>query len=374
MDNILKNINEYHTPCYLLDKERLIFNCEKIRKAFQKKWKADNLIFGYSIKTNNRPQFLEIVRELGWYAEAVSDFEIEMAKNCGYTYKNIIYNGTCRKHMLFDALSGGAIVNLDSMEEVKSVSMYRGAAKVGLRVNFDLEKACPGETTAGLRASRFGISYENRDLEKAICLLRNSKKEIAGLHFHMSTTTRSTHVFKEIAKMAVHVIKEYHLNLDYIDIGGGFFGGKVVPEKPKMEDYAETICNTLKIAVDENKTKLILEPGVSVVATAVTYLSSVTAVKDIRENRIVVLDGTALHINPFLQNRFQPYRVYSGNKEKIKEQLITGSTCMEKDYFVNMENEIMLSMGDKVEFFDAGAYTGVFNSSFILDTPRLYVI
>lgn len=31
---------------------------------------------------------------------------------------------------------------------------------IGLRVNFDLEKMCPGQTAGGKEGSRFGLSYE----------------------------------------------------------------------------------------------------------------------------------------------------------------------------------------------------------------------
>ena len=41
---------------------------------------------------------------------------------------------------------------------------------------------------------------------------------------HVSTKTRSLNIYKTLAMMANKIIKEYDIQVDYIDIGGGFFG------------------------------------------------------------------------------------------------------------------------------------------------------
>ena len=63
--------------------------------------------------------------------------------------------------------------------------------RIGLRVNFDLESICEGETTAGLLGSRFGLNVENGEFETAINKLLDLRMKIKGIHLHYSTKTRS---------------------------------------------------------------------------------------------------------------------------------------------------------------------------------------
>ena len=271
--------------------------------------------------------------------------------------------------------------------------------EVGLRVNFDLEALCPGETTAGEAVSRFGICYENGEFKKAVLMLKEAGISVHGIHLHTSTKSRSAKVFNMLARKAVELAKEYELGLQYIDMGGGFFGGQKVAGKPSMEEYAACICGELRKGFAPEKTRLILEPGASVIATAMEYMTRVINTRDIRGERVVTLDGTLLHINPFMSHRVPPYRLVQqeqktalvsgteclqeGNfakqqnsaaeKKTPEQQLICGCTCMENDRFLTVEGEVALKPGDVFLFQNAGAYTEAFNSEFILALPKVYV-
>lgn len=267
------------------------------------------------------------------------------------------------------------------MAEVEDLCAYlaskhdRKKTEVGLRVNFDLETLCPGETTAGEAVSRFGICYENGDFERAVTMLRNAGLEVNGIHLHTSTKSRSARVFTMLARKAVELAKEYQLRLQYIDMGGGFFGGQKVEGKPSMEEYATVICGELKKGFKPEETRLILEPGASVIATSMEYMTRVINTRDIRGERVVTLDGTVLHINPFMSHRTPAYRLVQNRESNRQErQLICGCTCMENDRFLTAENEKTVETGDIFLFQNAGAYTEAFNSEFILKLPKVYVV
>ena len=75
--------------------------------------------------------------------------------------------------------------------------------KVGIRVNFDLEKECPNETAMGLDGGRFGFSLENGSFNKAVKRINNIKNvKVVGIHLHNSTKTRSLKIYKTLAKKA----------------------------------------------------------------------------------------------------------------------------------------------------------------------------
>ena len=88
---------------------------------------------------------------------------------------------------------------------------------------------------------------------------------------------------------------------------------------------------------------------------------------------MVTVDGSLLHINPFFSVRRPDYRLYSSGKEKVLKQLICGSTCIEKDHIVQVENENEIKIGDYIQINNAGAYTMGFNNCFINVPPYIYI-
>lgn len=371
---------KYETPCYVIDIESFRQNCMAIKEPFEACWNG-RVEFGYSVKTNHNESLMRYAAEnLDWYIETVSPDEYVRACSLAAPGR-IILNGPCKEEILRKAYEAGSILNLDHLSEVEILCRLAAEqphkAEIGLRLNFDLEALCPGETTAGDSVSRFGICYENGDFGRAVELLRAADIEPAGIHLHTSTKSRSERVFRMLARKAAELVREYHLQLAYVDMGGGFFGGQKVPGKPEMKDYAACICEELMQSVKPDETRLILEPGASVIATAVHYLSRVINTREIREKRVVTLDGTLLHINPFMSCRVPPYELHTGDESpraKMSDQLVCGSTCMENDRFLEIVEAEEIKVGDLFEFFAAGAYTMAFNSEFILQPPKVYVI
>ena len=336
-----------------------------------------------SVKTNHDAGLMKYAHaKLGWFIETVSPDELELAFNLGFDAENIIFNGPCkcsRQDALINAIRGGAYVNLDNLDDVSfvcgHVSDIRDVSRIGIRVNYNLEAECPGETTAGESVSRFGIDVENKDFARAVDMLRSAGIEPAGLHMHTSTRSRSAAVFTSLARKAAQLVNDYGLKLHFVDMGGGYFGGQKVEGKPSMEQYAQVITRELKKALNPEMTTLILEPGASVIATSVTYETSVLSVRDIRGTKIVTMDGTLLHVNPFMAHRNQPYStslIADYDARPVDEhQIICGCTCMENDRFADEHSVRRLEPGDVLSFRFAGAYTMAFNSNFIVNPAEV---
>lgn len=387
--NNYKFLKELETPCYVINSKQLEKNCLTVMNAFELQW-GKNVKYGYSVKTNNSARLINVcTNKFDWYVETVSSDEYEYMETLGCKGEKIILNGPCKEEILYRAIENQSIVNLDNLQEIQRICNVAKADKhfktlcekamLGLRVNFDLERVCPNETTAGKRGSRFGICYENGDLERAILLLRKNDIEVNGLHMHVSTITRSKKVFEAISNKVVEIAEKYHLKLKYIDIGGGFFGGKIVPDKPTMKEYSECICQILKKGFNSETVTLILEPGASVLATSIEYITKVINTRNIRDCIYVTVDGTLLHINPFMRERQSDYVIVRNGTEmhkyddKGRIQTIAGATCMENDRFLSTRAYEPMKKGDYVIFKDAGAYTLSFNSDFILQKPCIYI-
>jgi diaminopimelate decarboxylase len=365
-----------NTPYFIIHKNEFDNNVALLNKAIQKHWK--NSLVGYSVKSNGMPWVLKYMKEQGFYAEVVSDDEYSLAKACGYPVNRIIYNGIAKDETSFkEAVAGGAIVNIDSWRELRWVQEIPDSIekRIGLRVNFDLEKMCPGQTASGKEGSRFGISYENGDLKNAIISLNQIPNcHIIGLHLHNSIPSRSLDAYCAISRKACEITRVLNLQLEYVDIGGGFFGG--LENRPNYLNYFAVISDALSEFFDKDKTILIVEPGQSILATAITYVTSIVDVKKTIYNRFVVTDGGRTQIDPMFRKNSHFYEIVADdykNRSSVEKQVIVGFTCVEGDRLFTLLNEPELKEGDKIFYHKIGAYTYTSASQFIKFLPSIYV-
>lgn len=382
MDRAIPDLTGLSTPCYILDDAVYRENLRTFRAAFEAAWGGE-CRFGYSVKTNHLRWPLEIAREEGFLTEVVSPDEYAYARSLGIPASELIYNGPQKGRTVLSAAAEGALVNLDSLEECELIAeaVRDGLlkdVKAGLRVNFDLEACCPGETTAGKEVSRFGLSLENGDLRRGCDLLRAAGARVAGLHMHQSSSTRSLKVFRALAEAAVRAAREIGLaDPEFIDMGGGFFGGNFFPGKPTPGEYARTVAEALREGFDPARTALVLEPGAGVLATAMDYLTSVMNFRRVRDKQIVTLDGSLLHINPFMKPHPTPFTMIRPG-ERMEEGeagswIVAGSTCMEMDRFQPRDMDRRPARDSRFLFHCCGAYMATHNSNFINAAPNIYL-
>lgn len=365
------------TPYFLIHKSRFKNNCDDFLNSFRRYWPG-KVSCGYSVKTNNHPLMIKLALEQKLYAEVVSEEEYKKVREYGFGDKQIIYNGPVKGKAKVDACIRGAKINVDNFKELEELvngcdNRNDKNINVGLRINFDLESMVPNETSTGNRVGRFGFCYENGDLEKAIHFLEGRSVKLTGLHVHYTTRTRSLAVFEAIAQKMCEIYKKYQLQLDFIDIGGGFWGGRVMEGKPSMDAYARAITKILLETINPD-TELIMEPGSAMSATVIDYITTVDSIKDIRNTRIVTVDGSFLHINPFMNQRVPTYILPKFQGETVPRQEICGATCLENDRFLVLENEKEIEEGERIIFTNAGAYTMSLVSEFIIKKPEVYLV
>lgn len=379
------SVLNYLTPCYIVDADVFSENLTAFQNAFARYWNG-SVAFGYSIKTNHAPAFLKLAKQLGMYAESVSDDEYYASLFAGYEKENVIFNGPQKSEELLEVLfSSACIINFDNAQDIAVLENYVAKgfavkAKIGLRVNFDMESRCPGEMTAGQEVSRFGFCVENGDFSAAVAELHRMGIPVSGLHMHYSSRTRSERVFRELAAMAAELVQQYELKeeLSFIDMGGGFFYGKNIfaQGKPTLDVYAKVIAEELEKAVSPDKVQLILEPGAALISAAVTYHTEVINQRFVRGVNILTVDGSKLHIDPFMTGRKPVYDICGSgmaSRDTVSSQIICGSTCMENDRLIYLDEYTEIKKGDMVICKYAGAYTMGFNSCFINLPPFVYL-
>ncbi len=369
------NENEIKTPCFVLDLDKSQDNIQRFRGALSSRF--SNYVLGYSIKTNSTPILLDIIKNNGCFAEVVSYTEYNLALAVGFPPTNIVYNGPLKdKQTFIHAITNGAYVNIDTKRELSWLcdlpkdKIYN----IGLRVNLNLKQISPEDCKEGEEYSRFGFSDEHGELFEAINVIKSfSNIRLAGLHLHRTSKTRSLDVYRNIANYAIEIVKKYSLNLDYIDAGGGYYGD--MPGKPTYQDYVNIIADTLSQYLDCSKLVLIVEPGNAIIASPYSFYSSVIDTKRIKDNNIVVIDGSRNDIDPFFHKKdyFKTFVTQMTERSTINKQVIVGCTCLENDRLFEIDNHAQLKVGDIIKFHFVGAYTTCISPLFIRYFPRVYI-
>lgn len=365
--------HKLQTPCFIINEDILKENVTDMHKALKDTW--GNYIIGYSCKTNSLPWVMSFLKQEGCYAEVVSDFEYRLAKKIGFTDKEIVFNGPNKgKKLFFDSLENGSILNIDSWREISWLqeASLKNLVEVGVRVNLNLEKECPNETSVGDEGSRFGFSLENGDLEKAINDLNSiNNVKIVGIHLHHTAKTRSLKIYRTLARAACAVGELIDNKLKYVDIGGGFFGG--MPDKPSFFEYMSLISEELSQKFDAKETTLIVEPGSALIASPIDFLCEVVDVKDTFAKRIVTVNGSRTNIDPLMIKSKHFFSIDCNSDNIIPDQVICGYTCLEYDRIMKIEQGKELKIGDKILFNKVGAYSMSLSPLFIEYFPNVYV-
>ncbi len=390
---------QLQTPYFIIDEPILNHYYDMLVESLSSNW--SNYLIGYSFKTNSLPWLVSYVKKRGAYAEVVSEDEYSLAKYLGYHDNEVIYNGPYKGEQSFcNVLLSDGIVNLDSMQEIRwltnLVNSNPGKTfQVGIRANFNLEKMCPGETTMGEVSGRFGFCYETGKLADALEILRGIPNvSVVGLHLHSSSKSRSVNIFRSIARMACQLKTEFDLSLKYIDLGGGYCGG--MEGRPEYPDYFPAVAEELNKCFTPKQTKLIVEPGISLISKCTTFVTQVFDTRDIKGTRYVMTDGSRFNIDPTMIKSSHLFHVepvgidsdkplhnpllathsdqYDAIGRPIMEsQVISGFTCMEADRLFTHANQPELIPGDRIIYENVGGYTMSLNPLFIQYFPAVYV-
>lgn len=367
-------ISDLKTPCFIFDQQEFCKSVSGFQDALS--CVTEDCIIGYSVKTNSLPYVLSFAKVLGCYAEVVSYDEYQLALICGYEPAHIIYNGPMKsKATLLEAVQKGAIVNIETKREIEWLKdlPINGSYPIGIRLNINISRISPDDADGGNDFSRFGFSDETTDFREAIFTIQSIPQvRLVGLHIHRTTHSRSIDFYRRSIRYAANVAKKYNLCLSYLDVGGGYFG--IFPNKPTYVDYSRAIS----AACLENglgHIKVIVEPGNALHASSFAFLSEVIDVKQIeRELYNVTTDGSRNDIDPFFRKSrylFQLVR-QTTNTSEVLRQIISGCTCLEYDQLMELKDEPLLQVGDRILYNNVGAYTMALTPMFIRYIPRVY--
>lgn len=367
---------DYGDAFYVLDTEQFRKNFSELKAEFSKIYSNFNI--AYSYKTNYTPKLCRTVNEMGGYAEVVSDMEMEIALRVGVKPEKIIWNGPYKNYKkVEELLIIGGTVNLDSVYEIQKIRNIaerypRHTLNIGIRVNFDIGDGV---------TSRFGFDIESEDFENVLRLINETGNiNLIGIQCHFATRRLDT--WKPRAEKMLALLDRLNLKPPHIDLGGGLFGKMDESLKvqfdsaiPDYKEYAEAVAPVFAEHYKDCKDKplLLIEPGSALVGDCMKFASKVVNIKEVRGKAIATLLGSIYNINPTLNKKNPPIKVYNtGVEQKHYSDLdFGGFTCIESDYlYRNYSGK--LAQGDTVVFGNVGSYSVVLKPPFIL--PNFPVI
>ena len=375
----IRDIKDLQTPCFILDKEELERSVKGYQEALKSNFKRS--IVGYSVKTNSVPACMKLAGEMGAYAEVVSHDEWELARLCGFHRQHIVYNGPMKSKSTFlDAVEHGAIVNIETKRELEWLKELDAQVpdgikkyKVGIRLNINISYVSPEDADGDNDNSRFGFSDETTEFEDAIAMISKMPNvKLAGLHIHRTAHSRSIRFYKQSIEFACKTIEKYGLKLDYLDVGGGYFG--IFPNKPTYQEYSDAFCEVLTSHGLQDLC-VIVEPGNALVASSFAFLREVIDVKHVEDDLwFATTDGSRNDLDPFFKKSgYLSEVLYALGTPVVKEQIVSGCTCLEYDRMFTLTDKPLLSVGDRIYYRNVGAYTMCLSPMFIRYIPNIYL-
>lgn len=372
---LTKLYKSLQTPCFILNVAELKRSIDGYKMALDRHFQK--AIIGYSVKTNSTPYCMRKAGDFGAYAEVVSHDEYELAILCGFPIYKIIYNGPMKsKETFIQAIEGGALVNIETKRELEWLKDLNNGQqyKIGLRLNINISHISPEDADGDNDNSRFGFSDETDEFADAVNYISSLPNvKLAGLHIHRTAHSRSIRFYKQSVAFACEVIKKYDLDLDYLDVGGGYFG--IFSNKPTYQQYSDAFYNVLKANGLEHLC-LIVEPGNALVASCYTFVSEVIDHKQVETNHwFITTDGSRNDIDPFFKkSSYLDEEIYQETSPIVALQTITGCTCLEYDRLFTLSNKPLLHVGDRIVFHNVGAYTMCLTPLFIRYIPNIYAL
>ena len=193
-------MNEYGSPLYVYEESILRNQFRKLSSGF-----PEGLVeIHYAMKANSNPSILRIILDEGASIDAVSEFEVRMAIECGYKPNQIIFTGNNNSMKEIEYCVGkGVLVNLGSLYLLESYGKKFPQSKISIRVNPGIGEGHHAHCITGGPSSKFGIYFNQ--IDKAKELASKYKLKINGVHSHIGTGIFSAEPMLQTMEMILNI-------------------------------------------------------------------------------------------------------------------------------------------------------------------------
>ena len=359
-----KLIKKFNTPLYCYSQKLINENIINFKRNF----KSFAPLICYAVKANSNLRIVKEIKKLGLGADVVSKGELIIALNAGINPKKIVFSGVGKtfSELTYAINKKILLINSESKSEVLEIEKIAKSKKIvvdiGIRLNPNTDAKTLSQISTGKKENKFGVN--DKTFIKLVKYLKNSKYiNLKCLSVHIGSQIIDYKPYKKMLSVVDKIIDKVKYNFEFIDLGGGI--GISYQKKQKKFNYSK-YNNAIKIFLKKHKSKIIFEPGRSIVGNAGILLSKVTYIKENKSKRFLILDAA---MNDFMRPALygSVHKILPLNKvNKIisKKHEFVGPICESTDKFLTTNKFQKLREKDFVIICDVGAYGSSLSSNY----------
>lgn len=357
--------DRYGTPLYVYSQKAFINRYREVRRAFS----SLKALVCCSVKANSNLAVLKTYASMGGGADIVSGGELYRALKAGIRPERIVYAGVGKtaEEIAFALKSGIRLFNVESMPELTAIDRIAArlklTARVGLRINPDVDAKTHHKTTTGRKENKFGLPLAlARDYFSEALRLGNVR--VTCVDMHLGSPIFSTAPYEEALRKILPLVRDLQkagARLEEIDIGGGF---GIVYNREKPFTPAQLSAKITPL-IRKTGLGLICEPGRYLTGNSGVLLARVLYLKKTDVKDFVITDtGMNDLIRPAFYDshhailpavlRARP-STGSGTARSMVADVV-GPICESSDYLAKERALPPMAEGDVLAVMSAGAY------------------
>ena len=353
IQNIAK---KFGTPVYCYSYKQLKENISNFKKNF----KSFSPLICFAIKSNTNVNLIREIRKFGLGADVVSIGELMMALKAGIDPKKIVFSGVGKtsneisyaidkKILLINAESKSEIIEIE-----KTARLKKKIVNIGIRLNPNTDAKTLKQISTGKKENKFGV--DEKTFFDLVDYSKFSKNiNLKCLSVHIGSQILDNKPYEEMLKVVDRVITKSNYEFEFIDLGGGM-GISYNKDNKKLnyQKYNVAINRFLK----NHKSKIIFEPGRSIVGNVGTLISKVVYIKENDKKDFIILDAAMNDLmRPALYGaNHRTLPAIKTNKTSKKIYDFVGPICESTDKFTSLKKFQKLNEKDLVVMCDVGAY------------------
>ncbi|MBV1709072.1 MAG: diaminopimelate decarboxylase [Erysipelothrix sp.] len=363
----------FGTPLYVIDEKHVRNQARLFKNSFTHPTLMSEVI--YASKAFLTLAMCKLIQEEGLSLDVVSGGELYTAHVAGFNMERIYFHGNNKSaeelKMAID-LGVGTIV-LDNESELNLLlPLLKSTQTVLLRVNPGIEAHTHEYIATTKNDSKFGLSTADPATLTLIERLNQEPLiEFAGLHAHIGSQIFEAESFYKEAETLLKYIRDNHLNVTQLNLGGGFGVAYTSVDQPlSLSEFLRGLLDHIAKTISQlglPTIKIMIEPGRSIVANAGTTLYTIGSTKTtINGKNYVFVDGSmADHIRTVLYDAQYTALIANRADEPCDTHYtVTGKACESGDIIIKDAYLPVCNQGDILAVLSTGAYHYTMSSNY----------
>ena len=347
---------KFGTPTYCYSYGQLKENIINFKKNFQ----SFSPLICFAVKSNTNAGLIREIKKFGLGADVVSIGELMMALKAGINAKKIVFSGVGKTSREIEYAINKKIllINTESkseINEIEKIAKYKNKiVNIGIRLNPNIDAKTLKQISTGKKENKFGV--DEKTFFEIVKYAKISKNiNLKCLSVHLGSQILDHKPYEKMLKVIDKIIRKSNHDFEFIDLGGGM-GISYEKNKKKLNYQKYNIA--IKKFLKNHNSKIIFEPGRSIVGNIGSLISKVIYIKENEKKDFIILDAAMNDLmRPALygaKHRIIP--VIKKNKISKKIYEFVGPICESTDKFTTLKKFQKLEEKDLISICDVGAY------------------